>query len=399
MIPEIILIFAVTLQAAVLLSARMQRTLLSSSVVFLAVGFIVGNGGLRLLVISPGDPLLSGIIEIALASVLFADGMRLKPETVRSGWNLPGRALLLGMPLTFLIMAVLGKWLLGLPWLQAMLIAAVLSPTDPMFAALLVGAKIVPARLRSLLNLESGLNDGLALPVVMILLDMVAKGAPDLARFLIDVLVGVVIGIVVPLVALRLQRSRFFGVEAAYRPINGFSIGLLVLALAEVTQANAFLAMFCAGLMVAADGGDVHESYAEFGEVISELLKLTALFLFGMLLEPALFLESSVNMYVFAALVLLFARPAAILLSLLGSPLSRFERLTAAWFGPKGFSSIFYALLVWRRNIPDVALLLDVPALTIVCSIVAHSSTDILFTRWFTRRSEAGNAEPEPADT
>lgn len=110
------------------------------------------------------------LAELALFSVLFTDGQRIGVRDLTLAWKLPGRALLLGMPLTFLVTGVLAVVVAGLPWPEALLVAAVLAPTDPVFAAAIVGREEVPGRMRHLLNVESGLNDGLALPVVLVLL-------------------------------------------------------------------------------------------------------------------------------------------------------------------------------------------------------------------------------------
>lgn len=121
---------------------------------------------------------MSVLAELALFSVLFTDGMRVGWRDLRSAWREPGRALLLGLPLTVLVTAVLAHVVAGLPWLHAFLVGAVLAPTDPVFAAAIVGREEVPRRLRHLLNVESGVNDGLVLPVVLVLLAAAGETRP-----------------------------------------------------------------------------------------------------------------------------------------------------------------------------------------------------------------------------
>ncbi|MGH9066201.1 MAG: cation:proton antiporter, partial [Acidimicrobiales bacterium] len=171
----LLLVFAVTLLGAVLLSALAHRSVLSTAVLFLVVGAVAGPGLIGWIAVYPSDDLVRVLAELALFSVLFTDGMAARTSELRRAWRLPGRALLFGLPLTLGAIAVLAHYLAGLSWLEASLLGAVLSPTDPVFAAAIVGREEVPARLRQLLNVESGLNDGLALPVVVVLLAIVAS--------------------------------------------------------------------------------------------------------------------------------------------------------------------------------------------------------------------------------
>jgi hypothetical protein len=143
----------------------------------------------------------------------------------------------------------------GLDWPEALLIGAVLSPTDPVFAAALVGNDKVPDRLRHLLNVESGVNDGLALPFFIVFLAVTASSKdlhlPELA---FEILLGVAVGVAIPVMAILLERLRIFAASGAYEPLNGVAIGLLVLAVAQTTHANLFLAAFTAGITVATFG-------------------------------------------------------------------------------------------------------------------------------------------------
>ena len=166
--------------------------------------------------LAPGDAVVAVLAELALFSVLFTDGMRVGVKDLASAWRLPGRALLLGLPLTLAGTALLAHWVAGLPWAESFLLGAVLSPTDPVFAAAIVGREEVPARLRQLLNVESGLNDGLALPVVLAMLAVAGKAEVHLGAGAAEVALGVVLGIVIPWAAVRLERMRFFAAHTTY---------------------------------------------------------------------------------------------------------------------------------------------------------------------------------------
>lgn len=383
------LTFALILLAAVLLSARANRTIMSTAVIFLCGGFVVGQGVFGWVQLSPGDEVVSLGAELALFAVLFTDGMKVGYKDLRSAWRLPGRALAFGLPLTLLITAALAHFVAGLAWPEALLIGAILAPTDPVFASALVGNKKVPGRLRHLLNVESGVNDGLALPFVLILL-ATAEGSGDLhlGELAAEIVVGVAIGVAVPWLAIRLEALRIFSASAIYAPLNGFAIGLLVYACSEAFHGNLFLAAFAAGITVATVGQGQRESFELFGELIAELLKLFALLVFGALISVEFLLEVPWTGWVFAVLALVVARPLALAPCFLGTGLSAREQAAAMWFGPKGFASVVYGLIVLNSPLVAADEIYHLVALTIVISILAHSSTDVVVARWFDEPTE-----------
>jgi NhaP-type Na+/H+ or K+/H+ antiporter len=384
----LLLVFAGTLLLAVLISARAHRTVLSTAVLFLAVGILLGDGSLGVIILQPDDDVVFILAELALFAVLFTDGMRVGWADLRRAWRLPGRALALGLPLTMLITAGLALLLTDLTVVESLLLGAVLAPTDPVFAAALVGNRRVPARLRQLLNVESGLNDGLALPVVLMLL--VAAGADEAGPVLLlgELLLGVLIGFVVPYVAIRLERSRVFASRGEYVALTAVAIALLVWGLCALTHANLFLAAFVAGITVATFGAREAEAFRELGDLVAELLKLGALLVFGLLISPPFLAEIPAAGYVFAVLALVVARPAALAVSFIGSGLSSREQAAAMWFGPKGFASVVYGLLLLQSGIAAADELFHLVALTITFSIIAHSSTDVVVARQFDEPDE-----------
>lgn len=390
-----LLIFSLVLVAAVLVSELASRSILSTALLFLVCGFAAGNGGLSMVQTGAGDATLALFAELALFAVLFTDGMRLGAKELFSAWRLSGRALLVGMPLTLLLTALLARGFSGLAWPEAFLIAAVLAPTDPVFAAAIVGREEVPRRLRRLLNVESGLNDGLALPVVLVLLAYVGGRDVHPTLLLWELALGVMLGVVVPWTLIQLEGRGALASHAVYQPLFGLSIALLVYALAHISGANVFLAAFSAGVTVSSTSEAVRDRFHRFGEAMTEVLKLGAIFFFGAAIQPAFFTELSAWDFLFAGLVLFAARPAALAVSLAGSPLDRRERGAAAWFGPKGFASVVYALLVLQGGMDNAAHLFHLLSLVIVASMALHSSTDVWIGRWFSA-PEGGNEEPEP---
>jgi sodium/hydrogen antiporter len=385
----LVLVFSAALLVAVLVSELARSTILSTAVLFLLAGFLAGDGVGDLLSLAPGDPVVRHLAEIALFGVLFTDGMRVGVRDLASAWRLPGRALLFGLPLTLAFTALLAHFVAGLPWAQALLVGAVLSPTDPVFAAALVGRKEVPARLRRLLNVESGLNDGLVLPIVLVLLAVAGSSEVGVWTLVGELGLGVALGVAVPWAALRLEQTRFFAAAEGYEPLYAFAIGLFVFALASVTHANVFLAAFSGGITVVTVSPRFKEAFHRFGELqeggelVTELLKLAAILVFGALISPAFLGEIGIGGYVFAALALFIVRPVALLVSFFRGRIGWREWAAAAWFGPKGFASVVYGLLVLESGVALADEMFHLVALTVALSILLHSSSDVVVARQF----------------
>jgi NhaP-type Na+/H+ or K+/H+ antiporter len=377
-----VLAFSLVLLLAVLLSELADRTVLSIAVVFLIAGFLLG-GLTGVVDLGADSEVLGRFAELALFAVLFTDGMRVGIRDLRPGWRLPSLALGVGLPLTLTTTAVLAHVVVGLPWAPSLLLGAALSPTDPVFAAAIIARPAVPERLRQLLNVESGLNDGLALPVVVILLEVVAPGRVAPVRVVAEALFGVALGVGVPLVAIRLQEHRLLSASGDYAPLYAFAIGLVLFALADSTHANEFLAAFAGGVTVRSASVEVCDAFHRFGESVAELLKVAALFAFGAVLSPAFLGDIGWRGWAFAAAVIVVARPLPVLGVLRWSDLTRPERLTAAWFGPKGFASVVYGLLIAETSFPERDAIVHLVAAAVVLSILVHSSTDVVIARRF----------------
>ncbi len=380
-----LLSFAVTLFIAVLVSGLAQRSVLSVAVIFLGAGLLLGSG-----VFGPppssNQHTLEIVAEFALFSVLFTDGMRTGGlARLRTAYHHPSLALFIGMPLTIGGIAVLAHFMVHLHWPAAFLVGAVLSPTDPVFVSAIFHIKGVPERMKYVLNIESGLNDGLALPVVMLLLPAMGARQQTSGSVLESLALGLLIGVAIPWLGIVLERSRFFEAVGLYQPLNAFALGLLVLTVSYVTGANLFLAAFAGGITITSFSETVRSAFIRFGALVTELLKLAALLIFGELLAPHLFTPLPAIEYAFVALAILAVRPPAMWLALLRTGLSWREKLGIGWFGPKGFASVVYSLLVLRLGTPDARHVAHLTGLAVAGSIVVFSSTDILVGRWFQR--------------
>lgn len=373
----LVLAFGLVLLISVSLSGLAARTVLSTALMFLVAGALIGQGGLGLVDIPSNSTFITGLADLALFTVLFTDGQRAGLPDLKRGWRLSGRALGLAMPLTMVGIAVPTHFFTGLDWTTSFLIGAILSPTDPVFASAIVGRTDVPMRLRRLLNVESGLNDGLALPFVLIFLATAANRDTDFLTIGIELAAGLALGIVIPAVVVLAWRLRIFTAEPRLQVLGPLAIAVMLYATCHLTNANPYLAAFAAGSTIATLDRVAAEHFEHFGDLLSEITKFAALLVFGALITPERISHLSVGDWTVAIIAILLVRPAAMMLSLLRTPLPARERSVAAWFGPKGFASVVYGLLVLQAGIPAGEHVFDLVAITIALSIVLHSSTDV----------------------
>jgi sodium/hydrogen antiporter len=373
----LVLAFGVVLLVSVSLSGVAARTILSTALLFLVAGALLGQGGFGLVDIPSDGPFVTGLADLALFTVLFTDGQRAGLPALREGWRLSGRALGLAMPLTMIGIAVPAHYLAGLDWTTAFLVGAILSPTDPVFAAAIVGRADVPLRLRRLLNVESGLNDGLALPFVLIFLATATNSDTHLGTIAVELVAGLALGVVIPAVVVLAWRLRILTAEPRLQALGPLAIAVILYAACHLTHANPYLAAFAAGSTIATLDRVAAERFEHFGDLLSEATKFAALLVFGALITPDRISDLTVGDWAVAVIAILLVRPAAMMLSLLRTQLPARERSVAAWFGPKGFASVVYGLLAVQAGIPSGDHVFDLVAITIALSIVLHSSTDV----------------------
>lgn len=376
----LLLTFGVALFLAVATSDLAARSPLSPTSVFLAVGLVAGPLGLD--VIHLHGSVVEGISVVALYVILFTDGQEAPWADLRRHWRVSARALVVGMPLTLVLIAALGHWLAGLPWPAALVLGAVLAPTDPVFASALVGRDDVPRQVRHVLNIESGLNDGLALPAVLVLIGT-AGGNPigrstDVPTLLLELLLGLALGFAIPFVGWLLLRLPAFGSGQVHRPLGHIAVAVVLFALCQLTGANAFVAAFAAGSTIASLDSTATAAFRRTGERVSEMLLGAALLAFASLLDAHLLATAGVLGFAFAVLVIVVSRPVPVTAVLVGTDLSFRQRLSLAWFGPKGFASVAYAAIVAFSDMPHAEEVVALTAVTVLVSALAHSSTDLV---------------------
>ena len=390
--PEALLLLGLSLGAAAALSGWLHGTVLSISVLSVAAGIGLSLAGV--IDVTPGAEIVLLIVEFALVLTLFSDGLLVERELLQKEWRLPTRALVIAMPVTLVVLALAAKLLFpDLSWAEAFLLGAVLSPTDPVVTSAVVTAQRVPAVIRHTLNLESGLNDGLALPFVLFFLVLAthAEGAgSEAVQLLGEAGAGAVIGVALALAAAwLLPRLPGGGMSVKYEGVYALALGLAAFGLAEVTFGNGLIAVFVAGIALAVRRHEVPEAFTEFNETTSAAFQVITFTVFGALIVATGWQGNTLALVAFIAFALFVARPAAVLLSFAGVRLPGAHKLFIAWFGPKGVASMLFALFVLNSTDANRNLVFDIASFTVLTSIVAHGLTDTVGARWIERRLAA----------
>lgn len=389
---EALLYSGALLAVAAALSGLMHGTVLSISVLSVAAGLILADAGA--IHVDGSDTAVVHLFLLALIVTLFSDGLFVERELLVVHWGPVVRALLIALPLTLVLLALAAKLLFSeFGWAEAFLLGSVLCATDPVVSASVLSSQRVPASVRHALNLESGLNDGLALPFVLVFIILASPGGDagsEAAKLVGESAFGAVLGVLLGLGAGRLTHHLpGGGIVRRYEGIYALGVGLLAYGMADVTFGNGLIAAFVCGISLAAADHDIADDFVVFSENVGSILQVLTFFAFGGLIVSTGF-ESTVPLLVaFIAFALVIARPLAIALSFVRVSLPAPHRAFIAWFGPKGVSGILFAELVLNSDASDATLIFEAAAFVILASIAVHGLTDTIGTRWIERRAAA----------
>lgn len=403
--PGLLALFGGTVALWALVGGALSRRTISAPMVFVGVGLLVANPPLSLVDVRISSTALRELTELTLALLLFSDAARVNLRALRHDTGVPVRLLAVGLPLTIGLGTLVGGVLLpGLGAWAVMVIAAAVAPTDAALGLPVVEDERVPRRIRRILNVESGLNDGIATPFVTCAIAGAAaefdgniSGAVGTA--VVDLAIGVGVGIGIGLVFGRLMHLaiRRGWTRASLRGPAVVAFALLAFALAKVLDGNGFIAAFVGGLAFGATlADDNREATLEFDGVSGEFASWAVWLLFGTVLVGALDATTWRTVAV-AVLALTVFRMVPVALALVGTGLDRTTVAFVGWFGPRGLASVVFAILAADGLHGEMAAtVVATIALTVVASVVAHGVTAGPLARRYGARVAALAAEQQP---
>ncbi len=380
-----------------LVAGRLERTPVAGALVFTAFGLAVGPAGLNWLTLDIHAQGLKTLAELTLALVLFTDAAGADLKVLKVSYAIPERLLLIGLPLTILLGTGAAALLFpALGIVQCALLATMLAPTDAALGKAVVSNPAVPPPIREGLNVESGLNDGICVPVLLILLELAAEPAGGswelvLRRFLEEIGIGFVVGVGCAALGVWVLRS---AVErgwttAVWRQLPVTALAFTTFAATQALGGSGFIACFVGGV-VAGGMARRQEQKHEFlvaAEGAGDIFALLTWVLFGSAVIGEALERLEWEILAYAILSLTAIRMVPVWAALAGTDVGADGRLFLGWFGPRGLASVVFAIIVLDAGLPGSETLTATVAWTVILSIVAHGLTASPIAEVFARRT------------
>ena len=387
-----------------LVARGIGRTIISGPMVFLAFGFVIGPMALGWLPLEPDAEVLKGLAELTLALMLFTDAAGADLGVVKKTRKLPVRLLLIGLPLTILLGFAAGSVLFSyMTLLEVAILATMLAPTDAALGKGVVTNPAVPDGVRQSLNIESGLNDGICVPILYLFLGLAAgqvtgksPAAVGLHLLVEEIGVGVLTGVVLTglaVVVLRTARVRDW-LSPTWTQVSVIALAFTCFSVAQLLGGSGFIASFSGGLLFGALLKPHREELLSNGEGIGDTFSLLTWVVFGAAVVGRAVGHFEWTMVLYAALSLTVVRMLPVFIAVLGLGIPTEGKLFLGWFGPRGLASIVFLVIVVGEDLPHADELILVVVLTITLSIIMHGVTANPWARGFGARMKQRQPPP-----
>ena len=384
----ILLVLSLSILVFGAVSGRLESSPITPPMFFTLIGFLVSTAGIEVLPEMIQSEAIMIVAELALVVILFTDASRINLSLLRTHHKIPLRLLSIGLPLTIVLGIVVTAFLfpeLGI-W-NAAILAAILAPTDAALGQAVVSLKRVPVLIRQAINVESGLNDGIAVPVILIFLwcagaEVGGEGSGYWIAFISQQLIlGPLIGIAIGWFGgktITTCRKRGWMTDEFQR-LALIALALAAYSIAHYVDGNGFIAAFAAGLTLGNLHRPVVDKLHKFAEAEGQLLSMVVFLLFGAIMLPHAFnhlgeIQGPWILYAILSLTLIRMIPVSI--SLFGMKLGLWTHVFLGWFGPRGIASTIFALIVLEQSgLPYSETIFCIVVLVVLCSIVLHGLT------------------------
>ena len=366
-------------------AGRIERSLISGPIVFTAAGFILGADGLGILRIHIDGEGLRLLAELTLAMVLFTDAANADFSIVKRNLDLPKRLLLIGLPLTIVLGFVVAAVVFPrLEILEMALLAVMLAPTDAALGKPVVTNPAVPPAMREALNLESGLNDGICVPIVVLLLGLAVGTQIEggtvahVARVVVEAIgIGLIVGLALTwLTTLMLRFAENRGwISAHWVEIPVVALAAACFAAAQAAGGSGFIACFVGGLLLSGLHARHKEERLRGAAHMGEALALLTWVVFGGIVVARMIDRITWPALLYAMLSLTVVRMLPVFLCLIGTRTSTTDKLFIGWFGPRGLATIVFAVLVLDEKLPGNDTIMLAAGWTVLLSVITHGVT------------------------
>ncbi|MAI73892.1 MAG: sodium:proton antiporter [Rhodopirellula sp.] len=396
---QILAVIAAFVFAYCLVAARLARTQFNGPLIYVACGLILGPYCLNLVAMDVDGETLKTLAEITLAVVLFTDSAGANLPVLRRVRRLPVRLLLIGLPLTIAFGFFSGSVLYSnLTWIELALLATMLAPTDAALGQAVINNEAVPSSVREGLNVESGLNDGICVPVLLLFLAISADSLDQGAVFiqmlelpLQAIGIGSLIGIASALIgciSINASVKRDW-IDGAWTQIPVIALAVVCFAISQWLGGSGFIACFVGGLVF---GGLIREQkqpLLKAADGTGDVLSMITWFIFGALFIGDCLLAPEWRAIAYALLSLTVVRIIPVFLSVIGMGLQSDSKLFMGWFGPRGLASIVFIVMVNEADLPGSKTLVQAVTWTVLLSVILHGITANPLANLYAKRVEA----------
>ena len=363
-------------------AGAVERTWVSGPIVFTCFGLLVGPLGLDLLSWETDGETIRSLAEVTLAMVLFTDAAGADMSVLKKTAGLPARLLLIGLPLTIVLGFGVGVLLVdSLSLFTIALLATMLAPTDAALGKAVVTNESVPDNIRQGLNVESGLNDGICVPILFVFLALALDKAGDAGPWTLaiklvveEIGIGLAVGLLLTLAAAKLLKTalRRKWLTPTWIQIPVVALALSCFAVAQLLGGSGFIAAFSGGLLFGALAKTERDEFLLAAEGTGDTLALITWVIFGSAVVGQAIGHFSWLILIYALLSLTVIRMLPVFVALAGSGISTKGKLFIGWFGPRGLASIVFAVIVLDSKLPNADLVAMTVTCTIILSIIAH---------------------------
>jgi len=378
-------------------AGRIDKLPISGPVLFVLLGIVAGPLVFNFFSLKVDGEFIKILAELALALVLFTDAAKTNLRVLETDIKIPLRLLLIGLPLSIVFGVTAGFLIFnGYSWIELAILACILAPTDAALGKAVESNPMVPLKIRESLNVESGLNDGICVPVLFLLMALfTAESIGDisiqygLSLFAREIGIGLLVGLAVTFMSDKLLHYSYNHkwITNSWKPMIIIALALLCFATAQALGGSGFIACFCGGLLYGGMNKKKKINLLTAAEGTGDTLSLVTWLIFGSVVIAAFLPDITWQVFLYALLSLTLVRMIPVFISLTKSGISFKERLFMGWFGPRGLASIVFMIIVFDLKLPHQHTIILVVVCTVLLSIIFHGISANPFINWLVKKN------------